>query len=889
MKSSNVFMEELDSGAMLIDWQAAFEAGSHIVGGKAWNLSRLHRYGFNVPRGGVLPISMYSQFIIDNEVGQLISLARKKISLENINTEESEKILSGVREKILQGKFSDDQIDNIHTALKEKKLAKKTLAVRSSATSEDSEKASFAGMHASFLNVKGLEQIIHAIKRCYASVWSTRAIAYRRKMMIDDHMVIPAVIIMEFINADSSGVAFSCDPVSGREDVYLINANHGLGESVVNGCVEPDTYHINRHSFETEQKQCGKKQVLVTANEDRGIVEQDNALRKQWVLNDRHQRKTALMISRVFSALGASEAHQDIEWLLKDDTLYVVQARPVTTLPRYTSEILSDQPDIWSNSNFRDALPMVVPVAQRDGNVHLVNRTILASFEDFGLKKLDGLSIAKLYKGRLYFNTGLYQRLIYHSVGMLPDDFNLFSGGHQPNIEVPTNSPFSGLEGLRRIGRIIRYSVKMSRQLKKPEAVYAPVNHFVAQYANTKVSDLTDDEFHKLFIKTEDCLSRFMDKYMLLCSGVGPYGMAIKSIKKYFGEESSGIISALATGQGDLPSADQVYELLELAEMAREDKLVWNYFNANDFNNQNWRSLPEASPFKVAFAQYLEKHGFRGVYEADVSEPRWNEDPSYLLNNIANIISSASVDEHKKKQQDLHASALEKLKTNVGFFRRQWVLKLVKDAVKGGNIREEAKAYSVKLFGLIRLNYLEAGHRFHKRNLLEDVNDIFYCSRADVLSLMESEWDGQGLQNLVDDRKQEAKTLRANKTPDVLIDDVPIFRKASSTEGRGTFKGIGVSAGYTEAIARCVHNPREGLSLCQGEIMVAPSTDPSWTPLFLTVGGIVLETGGYTSHGSIVAREYGIPAVVNVPGALDVLSGDQRVRVNGNNGSVQII
>ena len=870
----------------LLSWQASFEMKPELVGGKAWNLGRLHRYGFNVPEGGVLPTSIYSQFIIENKLSGLINSATRNITIKNINQSVSEQLLEKIQTAILQGCFSDALVTKIKSTLETKKLLDKPLAIRSSASAEDSSKASFAGIHDSYLNVNGINEITQAIKACFASVWSKRAIAYRRKMKVNDEDVLPAVIIMELINADSAGVAFSCDPATGREDLCLVNANFGLGESVVNGTVESDTYLIDRYTFETEKKQIGKKQFTTRVNKKSGTFEQHERSSVQYVLSNAQQQDLGLLVSRIYAALSASDIHQDIEWAIKDGVFYILQARPVTILPRYTENVLSDQPDIWSNSNFRDALPMVVPVIQRDANVHMVNHTILSSFSDFGFRIKPGLSIGKLIKGRLYFNTGLYQRLIYNAVGVLPDDFNLYSGGHQPNIDVPASSPFAGLKGIGRVLRVLGYARKIAHEQKNQYKLYARIDNFIDEFKNIDLNLLSDEQFLNLLHSTDQILFNFMSKYMLLSAGIGPFGLAINSLKQSFGEDAVGIISGLATGQGNQPSSNQIYGLLHLAEIARDDAEAFEFLTAKQFSKDDLKKLSAGSPFKQAFTKYLNEFGYRAILEADISSPRWNEDPSYLLENIASSMASADVTAHKTNQQKIYNKSIAQLKMRTGFFKRLWVKKLVKDAVKGADTRENAKSYSVRLFGLTRLLYLQAGKRLHNRNLISEVEEIFYCSRADVLSILKGNWQGAELQTLLNDRKLENASLMKQDAADVVIDNKSIFQQAKPVEGDNIYQGIGVSAGQIEGVARRINNPTEGLQLNPGEIMIAPSTDPSWTPLFLSAAGIVLETGGYTSHGSIVAREYGIPAVVNVAGALKLIDDNQHLVVDGDNGKV---
>lgn len=870
----------------LLNWQAAFKLGPDIVGGKAWNLGRLHRYGFNVPEGGVLPTSIYNQFIIENKLSELINKATENITIENIHQSVSKQLIEKIQTAIQRACFSDPLVTKIISTLEAKTLLDKPLAVRSSASAEDSSKASFAGIHDSYLNVNGINEITQAVKACFASVWSLRAVAYRRKMKVNDEDVLPAVIIMELINADAAGVAFSCDPATGREDLCLINANFGLGQSVVNGTVESDTYLIDRYTFKIEKKQIGKKQFTTRMDKKGGTFEQQESSSVQYVLSNTQQQNLGLLVSRIYAALSASDVHQDIEWAIKDGIFYILQARPVTVLPRYTEDVLSNQPDIWSNSNFRDALPMVVPVIQRDGNVYMLNHTILSSFSDIGFQIKPGLSIGKLIQGRLYFNTGLYQRLIYSAVGVLPDDFNLYSGGHQPNIEVPTGSPFAGLKGIGRLLRVLGYSRKIAHEQKNQYKLYARIDNFIDEFKNIDLNSLTDEKFLDLLHSSDQILFNFMSKYMLLSAGIGPFGLAINSLKGSFGDEAVGIVSGLATGQGNQPSSNQIYGLLHLAEIARDDAEACEFLKAKQFTKNDLKKLSASSPFKQAFTKYLNEFGYRAILEADISSPRWNEDPSYLLENIASSMASADVAAHKINQQKIYNKSIAQLKMRTGFFKRLWVKKLVKDAIKGADTRETAKSYSVQLFELTRLLSLQAGQRLHNRNLISEAENIFYCSRADVLSILKGDWEGAELQTLINDRKLESASLMKQDAADVVLDNKSIFQQAKPIDGDNIYQGIGVSAGQIEGIARRINNPAEGLQLNPGEIMIAPSTDPSWTPLFLYAAGIVLETGGYTSHGSIVAREYGIPAVVNVPGALKLINDNQHLYVNGDNGKV---
>ena len=255
MQNNNMLLTDtINNENIFFGWETAFQAGASVVGGKAWNLGRLHRYGFDIPAGGVIPVPAYEKFLTENRLQPELENINSNVSLKNVNQEAVKLQIQQVTQKILYGCFDDDFINALKLQLGSVGLLEGAVAVRSSATLEDSNQASFAGIHDSFLNVRGLDNILTAIKSCFASIWTPKAIAYRHKMGIDDNRVLPAVILMKMVNADSAGVAFSCDPATGREDVCLITANFGLGESVVNGSVEPDTYYVERTTYRTVEQ-----------------------------------------------------------------------------------------------------------------------------------------------------------------------------------------------------------------------------------------------------------------------------------------------------------------------------------------------------------------------------------------------------------------------------------------------------------------------------------------------------------------------------------------------------------------------------------------------------------------------------------------------------------
>jgi pyruvate,water dikinase len=388
---------------IFLGWPESFLAGAQVVGGKGWNLGRLHRYGLIIPHGGVLTTTAYEYFIDHNRLREAVKNVAATVTIDNLQSIGTNSQLVALRERILQGTIPPRIAETLHIKLSNSGILRKPLAVRSSASCEDSSMASFAGIHDSFLNVQSQDEVIEAIKGCYASLWSTRAVAYRRKMGADDFDIAAAVVIMEMVQAEAAGVAFSCDPRSGREDLLLINANFGLGESVVTGTVEPDEYSLEidlRYPLpQIKAKRIGAKKGMTVAGKNGGteFVENAGQMTKQ-VLSDSDIARLGLLVQRVFAALGDGVQHQDVEWVFGGGEFILVQARPVTMLQRYTSPGLKTRPEYWSNGNFRDAAPMVLSTVNWSSLKHALKEVLDAPFKRVATRSWRGCSMVGYFR-----------------------------------------------------------------------------------------------------------------------------------------------------------------------------------------------------------------------------------------------------------------------------------------------------------------------------------------------------------------------------------------------------------------------------------------------------------------------------------------------------------
>lgn len=880
--------------AYMASWEEAFQLSVNEVGGKGWNLSRLARYGFRIPVGFVLTTTAYRHFVDYNQLKEPLGSISRQVNLENLD--ENEHILSRLREQITNAAIPPALVEVIQARLAAEGLSNKAVAVRSSASAEDSGQASFAGIHDTFLNVNGLDNIMDAIKGCYASLWTPRAVAYRRKKNINDLELLPAVVIMEMVQAQASGVAFSCDPQSGRRDMLVINANFGLGESVVSGAIEPDTYCLIPAVFtsvpEIKSKQLGAKQGL-TRNRAGGEVflETCGDRSNEQALNDENIKKLGTLITRVFDALGDGEQHQDIEWAFDGQELYLLQARPVTALPDYSLEAVKNQALVWSNCNYRDAIPMVLSPLHRRIMKDIIDIIQFSIFSAPGYPMPEGFQFSRFYNGRLYCNmTNLYWAY-YDCHGLPPETLTFTFGGHQPEMVTDDPDPFQGEAGLRR-----QKTAMQNMALMAEAGTSAP--HTIAE-AMAAVEKLTEDEFKDLpdleFVERFELLGRiitpYSEKYPFLgSSGGAAMGILMQNLYQKLGSRAAGVINGLmAGGEAAITSADHGYRLVELAEQARQDEDAIKYLTAEKIDPLAWESqLPENSPFKQSFRGFLKEFGHRAIYELDIINPRWQEAPSYLLDIIRSTITTADIAGWRARQTEAFNQAWEEIAALFPAEQHGEIRKAIKDSQRGSSLREMGKSVLALALRPYRLMALELGNRFSQKGLINKQTDIFFCTWTEIFSVLGGAWNGLGLKVLVEDRIVNHLKNEKLIPPDVIQGETPIFSEPIVNPSGNYLQGIATAAGKATGVARLINHPGDGNKLQAGEVLVAPSTDPGWTPLFLKACALVVETGGYVSHGSIVAREYGIPAVINVPGIMKAVQDGQTITVDGDEGRIYL-
>ncbi len=870
-------------------WQQADIAGIAQCGGKGWNLARLHRVGFNVPDGGVLSSDIYYRLIADSVLEPLVTHLRTIPDAELSGADATEH-LKIIRETIVARGLSAECTQQLAQFLDDQGLFDMPLAVRSSATLEDGENASFAGIHKSYLNVVGQPAVEQAILNGFASLWTLRAVTYRRKMGIDDQVLGCAVVIMALVDARSSGIAFSCEPATGRGDVTVINANFGLGESVVDGVIEPDEYRLSTHRMTLLSRKTGSKTKHTQVNVNGGtrLVESSHMQHEQ-VLSAEEIVRLGGLVHRVFWALNENGEgqHQDIEWAFDGQEFLLLQARPVTVLPRLTCDALRNQADIWSNGNFRDAAPLVQSTLEASLFSYQVDAILRAPFESIGYSLPAGLCFVTLFQGRPYCNSSLMQWLYFDSTGFLPAATNRSMGGHQQEIEIDAKDRGGLGKKLCRGWGTVKLLRQMNRHKKEAEASIARETAFATTFVHADLTVLSDEELVSKLQLCDQRIEAYALPFVMLTARSGSAIMLFDLLEKHLPDKGTALATALLAGAGDITSAEHGYRLQDIAALVETDSAAQRFFNTEPFLPDKWQNLPESSSFKQAFQAFINEYGHRAVYEIYLSNPRWREKPDYLLNIIRQQIGGPPSSILKAQQKQKAEQARQTLKKELPFYLRVFIKSLVKQAASGAVSKEMTKSTYIRLFEPMRLLLLEAGRRFESRGLLQSGDEIFHCAYIEVTSLLTGEWNGKGIRALIEFRRKNKAAQEKLSPPDLILGKQPQYLKPVTTGSDNELAGMGVAAGCAEGCARLIRRPDQGGALNPGDVLVAPSTDPAWTPLFLNAAAIVMETGGQLSHGAIVAREYGIPAVVNIPGLFHTIDDGERVVVDGDRGVVK--
>ena len=782
------------------------------------------------------------------------------------------------------------------------------VAVRSSATAEDLPSASFAGQQDTYLNVVGTAAVVEAVRNCWASLWTDRAVSYRAELGIDASTVALAVVVQRMVDAVTAGVMFTANPLTGRRQQAVIDASPGLGEAVVSGSVNPDHFVVDPDTGQVIERRLGDKRLVVRPLPGGGTETLDVPdTGSTACLTDGQAADLARLGLRVERYFGSP---QDTEWAIDaDGRLWLTQSRPITTLY-----------PLPEPGSAREGTRVYLCFSLAQGLTRPITPMGLAAF------KLMGSSVARAARfdvpeprngpspfaeigQRIYFDLTTVAR---SAVGrrIVPRVFDVMEARsatvlrrvfEDPRFSVTNRTPIGLLRHVVPAAVHARAPETLLRALFRPEAALRKVNRFARDFGKslelgpgaTPAERLDHAEFllgNRLFS---------IVPAVLPVPALG-FGMLAFAGKLLGGHNRWDDLQHVLRGLPNNVTTEMDLELWRLATVIREDggssSAVRSQAPAALAGQFKAGELPAV--LQAGLARFMDRYGQRAVAEIDVGMPRWSDDPTHILGVLANYLRL----EDSRLAPDVQFStaneqAEETVVHLVAEARRRGRLRgaLVRAALRRARLfaglREMPKYQIVVGLAEVRRQLQQVGAALAEAGSIADPDDIFFLDFSEARQGLNGPAPAD-LRSLVD-RRREAYTreLERRHVPRLLLSDgtepeaVPSGDTGAAPAVPGTLSGSPASAGIVSADARVILDP-VGAQLEPGEILVAPSTDPGWTPLFLTAGGLVMEMGGPNSHGAVVAREYGIPAVVGVPDATVLLSSGQRITVDGAAGTV---
>ncbi|MCB0254411.1 MAG: phosphoenolpyruvate synthase [Anaerolineae bacterium] len=878
------------------------------AGGKGINLARLVRAGFPVPPGFVVTTAAYRQFVAANDLQPFILSALTTGDSDDPTALES--VSAAIRARFAAAPIPPDlsaAIVNAYHGLITDNRSPITdhspVAVRSSATAEDLPDMSFAGQQDTVLNVVGDDALTQSVVACWSSLWTARAIAYRARNSIDQENVALAVVVQAMVESESSGVLFTANPLTGNRLETVIDATLGLGEALVSGQVEPDHYVVDDRVGRITEKRLGAKALAIRGQAGGGTVTiADDAAGVQ-ALPDDAILELAQLGRRVERELYGG-APQDIEWARADGRLYLLQSRAITSLyplpPGMSARPLRV---MFSLNHVQGMMDPFTPLGQD---------TLVAGY--LAMARAVGRHFTAADQREVYvagervyvdFTPGLLHEQFRHIIVRVPgvvepgSEEALLSLLDDPDLQ-PNRSGLSP-EGMRNLAQVMAViGSRIAKAMRDPDgqrvAVLGMVDRFIAS-ANARAAETTS--LAEQLVLWQQILDEFGDEIgprflPMIMAGM----MSFFLLRRLALNELGSDLLALEAARG-LPNnttTEMDLTLWTVAQVIQADPASAQRFAEADAAELAADYLDGALPLpaQVALRAFLDRYGMRGLAEIDLGRARWREDPAHVMGVVQSYLRiddpGQAPDTVFRRGARAADTAIEQLVASMPNPAKARAASFLASRMRAlAGQRETPKYTIIRTMGVARAMLLRSGRELAAAGTLRQAEDIFFLHLEDLHRIAagsRGDW-----QRVVDERRQHYERERLRRQiPRLLLSDGRAFYEGlgAQTDGDGSITGSPVSPGVVEGVVHVVFDPRT-TQLAPGEILVCPGTDPSWTPLFLAASGLVMEVGGLMTHGSVVAREYGIPAVVGVHEATTRLKTGQRVRVDGTAGRVVVL
>jgi len=854
----------------LSDQQADLET----VGGKGMSLAKLSRLGLPVPHGFHITTEAYRQFVTANNLQAGILETLQAVDASHPATLEgaSRAIHQLFAEATIPGELANT-IVNAYAALPGSNPA---VAVRSSATAEDLPDASFAGQQETYLNITGADEVLAATKKCWASLWTGRAISYRLRQNIPPESVALAVVVQLLVDAEAAGILFTANPLNARHDEMVINAAWGLGEAVVGGAVTPDTITLSKADGKVISRQTAEKQVMTVRTES-GTQEQPvpDSLKSIPVLSD---QKAAELCRLGVQIEGLYGVPMDIEWALRDGEFTILQARPVTTL--------GEAPLEWK-------LPRPHGVYMRTSVVDLMPDPVSPLFATLGIPALT----AQMYP---------VGKMLTHMQPSLPVDYFTIINGY-----AYLGAGFSFRNWIWMVFGLLPAYPRLLRQVLPfwRDEVHPKYKQAVAARKGMDPQAMTSIELWSEVNALVDEASYYTCALLFATMGAsaGSEALLTKLYQKMTWREGDPPAQAMLMGWDNLPIHAEK-SLFDLAAFCRErPSLAAHLLQAPSTTlagELEDRLTPEGidsdawESFRQRFVDHMDTFGHM-VFELDYAKPLPRDHPEPALEAIKMYLRGEGANPYERQRQSEERRiqttqlALSRLKG-----LRRWVFtKSLNWAQSLAEVREDALADIGLAYPLIRRLLGVLGERLVAASALQAAGDIYWLEKDEIEAALTALERGEVLESraaLVAERKAFWQKAKRATPPPMMppkkkylgITTTVWLAEAEGNQAETALKGVPASPGKVTAPACVLDGPEDFEKMRPGDVLVAGTTTPAWTPLFAMAPAVVTDIGGPLSHGSIVAREYGIPAVMGTGVATRRIHSGQTVTVDGSAGMV---
>ncbi|MBL4931599.1 phosphoenolpyruvate synthase [Clostridium paridis] len=850
-----------------------------LAGGKGANLGELSKVkGILVPEGFCVTTEAYKKVTENNQ--EFNRLLDELSQLRIKDREKIKEISKKVRMVIEEISIPKELVQEIEIYIT-KFGANDAYAVRSSATAEDLPTASFAGQQDTYLNIIGKDEILKHISKCWASLFTERAVTYRIQNSFDHSKVQLSVVVQKMVFPRASGILFTADPVTSNRRVISIDASFGLGEALVSGLVNADNYKVSNGSI--IDKKVSTKKLGIYALKDGGTEEQEIEPEKQnmQVLTGEQILQLEFIGRKIEEYFGNS---QDIEWCLAQDTFYIVQSRPITTLYPIP-EAMDKEKHVYLSVGHQQMMtdplkPLGMSIYELISMGH--------RFKAGGRMFVDVTQMLASPESRkiLLNNMGQHDPLMKDALATIIERDYIKSipndkEKQNPGKSVPPSDSNTQMESNPEIvSELIRSTQESIEELKKNIQTKSGLDLF-----NFILEDI--NELKRILFNPQSTA--------VFMAAINASYWINEKMNEWLGEKN--VADILSQSVPNNITSEMGLALMDVADVIRPYPEIINYLK----NEKNDNFLAELAKFnggretKEAILSYLNKYGMRCSGEIDITKLRWSEKPITLvpmiLNNIKNFEPNASSrkfdqgrQEALKKEQEL----LERLKELPDGEQKVKETKRMIDLMRNFiGYREYPKYGMVNRFFIYKQALLKEAEKLVQKNIIHEKEDIYYLTFDEFQEVVRT----NKLDYLIIDmRKEEHKLYEKLTPPRVITSDgeIGIGKYKRENIPEDAMSGLPVSSGVIEGRARVILNMEEA-DLEEGDILVTAFTDPSWTPLFVAIKGLVTEVGGLMTHGAVIAREYGLPAVVGVENATKLIKDGQRIRVHGTEGYVEFL